>query len=121
MAHLLTQEQIKQFNDDGFLVVSKFFTTNELQPIMDDIDRLVDDLARDLHSAGKIQDLCSNEGFYTRLTKIEQQFPGSAVLLHKKGLLPESIANLWSSEKLLDVIQQVLGPEISGHPVWYIS
>ena len=32
--------------------------------------------------------------------------------------MPKAFADLWSSKKLLDIIEQILGPEIAGHPVW---
>lgn len=63
----------------------------------------VDELARDLYTAGLIQDKCESEGFYTRLTAIERQFPHASVLLHKRGILPQAIADLWANPKLLDV------------------
>ncbi len=67
---------------------------------------------------GKIKDLHENDGFYQRLTAIDAQFPGTCVLLHKRGVLPPEIASLWSSETLLSIAKQLLGPDIAGHPVW---
>lgn len=40
------------------------------------------------------------------------------MLLHKKGILPQAIADLWCNERLIDVMEQILGPEIVCHPVW---
>jgi hypothetical protein len=53
-----------------------------------------------------------------RLTEIDKQFPGASVLLHKQGVLPDAFSSLWSSYQLLDAAQQILGPDIAGHPVW---
>jgi len=66
----------------------------------------------------KIQDLHENDSFYQRLTAIDAQYPGTAVLLHKRGILPPEIASLWSSETLISIAKQLLGPDIAGHPVW---
>eukprot|EP01116_Phalansterium_solitarium_P017667 TRINITY_DN4408_c0_g1_i1.p1 TRINITY_DN4408_c0_g1~~TRINITY_DN4408_c0_g1_i1.p1 ORF type:complete len:339 (-),score=89.76 TRINITY_DN4408_c0_g1_i1:83-1099(-) len=118
MAHLLSESQLEQFNTEGFVVVNDFFSAEELQPVIDAITVLVGELADDLFAAGKIKDKCENEGFYTRLSKLEEQFKGAAVLLHKKGKLPLELATLWSNPRLLDVIEQLIGPEIAGHPVW---
>jgi hypothetical protein len=52
---------------------------------------LVDGLALRLYKAGKIKDLCLEEGVYTRLTAIERQFPSASVLLHKGGILPAAV------------------------------
>jgi hypothetical protein len=38
--------------------------------------------------------------------------------MHKRGVLPPEVASLWSSETLLNIAKQILGPDIAGHPVW---
>jgi hypothetical protein len=114
----LSDAQLRQFHDDGYLVVRDFFSPGQLQPVIEWINGLVDDLAQRLYAAGKIRDRHAREGFYTRLTCLEEEFPGSAVLIHIGGLLGQPLADLWASDELLDVIGQILGPEIAGHPVW---
>ena len=71
-------------------------------------------LANKLYEGGKIQDKCEKAGFYKRLTLLEQQFKGAAVLLHKMGYLPVGFRNLWSNERLLNVVEQMIGPNIAG-------
>ncbi|HWF43869.1 MAG TPA: phytanoyl-CoA dioxygenase family protein [Candidatus Kapabacteria bacterium] len=115
---MLSTEQIHQYHNDGFLIVRDLFTNAELQPVIDAIDEKVDALARKLYAAGQISDLYDSEGFLTRLSYLELSFPGSATLIHTGGTLPHAFANIWSSQKLLDIIEQLLGPEIAGHPVW---
>ena len=116
----LTPEQLKQYHEDGFLVVPQFFDDADLQPVIDAIDEKVDRLAQKLRELGKITDTFESEGFLTRLTKLEQASRGAATVLHSSGLLPDELATLWSSPKLLDVMEQILGGEIAGHPVWNI-
>ena len=43
------------FDSQGFLVIEDFFTPNELNPAINAIDDLVDDLAQQLYNAGKIK------------------------------------------------------------------
>lgn len=115
---MLTTEQLEQYHEDGFLMVRDFFPRAQLQPVMDWIDELVDDLANHLYDAGKIQDKHEGEGFYTRLTCLERDYPGAAVLIHIGGILGQPLADLWANPRLLDLVEQILGPEIAGHPVW---
>ena len=115
---MLTEEQLAQYFRDGFLVVDSFFTEEELMPIEKCINAKVDVLARKLFDAGLIQDRFESEGFLTRLTKLDAAYPGAAVLIHTEGVLAPEIAELWASEKLLGIAEQILGPEIAGHPVW---
>jgi hypothetical protein len=114
----LTPTQLQQYRTDGFLIVRDLFTDAELQPVIDAIDEKVDALAERLYASGKISDKFENEGFLTRLTKLQEIFPGAATLIHTGGILPKAFADIWSSKKLLDIIEQILGPEIAGHPVW---
>jgi len=114
----LSDAQLRQFHEDGFVIVRDFFTPEQFQPVIDWINGLVDGLAERLCTAGKIRNKYANEGFYTRLTRLEEAFPGAAVLIHIGGILGQGLADLWASKELLDVVEQILGPEIAGHPVW---
>ncbi|XP_048585693.1 phytanoyl-CoA dioxygenase-like [Nematostella vectensis] len=114
----LSTEQLKHFFKEGYVVVPKLFTPEELQPVIDAINLQVDELAEDLYANKKIKDKHENAGFYERLTLLEKEFPGVAVLLHKRGILPKAFQDLWTNERLLNAVEQIIGPEISGHPVW---
>jgi hypothetical protein len=116
----LTKAQVGQYFDDGFLIVEDLFDRADLQPVMDEIDGIVDDLAERLYAAGKIQDKHADKGFYTRLTALEHEYKGAAVLVHINGWLGPHLARLWSSPRLLDIVEQFIGPDIAGHPVWNI-
>lgn len=114
----LRPNELQQYSENGFLIVEDIFTSEELQPLIDSIDARVDALANKLFHEKKIGELYANEGFLTRLTSLERAFPGAATLIHTGGVLPDSFAALWSSDKLLDIMEQILGTEIAGHPVW---
>jgi hypothetical protein len=114
----LTSHQLAQFDRDGFLLVRDLFTPAELRPAMAEIAGKVERLARALHAAGRLDDLHADEGFYQRLTSIERDCPGAATVLHTNGVLEPALAALWSHPRLLDIMEQLLGPEVAGHPVW---
>lgn len=114
----LTQEEFYQFFEDGFVIKHDLIKRDQLESVIKGVERTVEELAQDLHKAGKISDLKETEGFYQRLTEIDAQYPGASVLLHKRGILPSEIASLWSCDTLLSIAKQLLGPDIAGHPVW---
>lgn len=116
----LDQEQLRRFHADGFLVLPALLTRAELQPVLDEIAALVDDVALRLQRTGRLRDLHRDLGFYERLTAIDRDCPGVAVLVHINGVLGPALAQLWASPRLLDVAEALLGPEIAGHPVWNI-
>ncbi|XP_076801270.1 uncharacterized protein LOC143445823 [Clavelina lepadiformis] len=114
----LTSEQLKHYFDKGWLVLKDFFPTKKLDEARKAVDVLVDELANKLYKAGKISNKHEDKDFFNRLTYLEGEFKGTAVLLHKQGILPNSFQNLWADEKMLNVVEQIIGPEIAGHPVW---
>ena len=59
----LSREQTERYSNDGFLIVEDLLSRQELQPAMDDIAEIVDELAKRLHATGRISSLHSNHGF----------------------------------------------------------
>lgn len=114
----LPYADIQRFFDEGYLVVRDFFSRHELDPCRRDIETMVEQLAQKLYAAGKVKSLYSDHGLFQRLTKLEQDFEGANILLFKHQKMPQSFQALWSHERLLNVLEQVLGPEIAGHPSW---
>ena len=114
----LNAEQLKQYFEKGFVVVEDFFRVEQLDQVRAAVDKLVDGLAGRLFDAGLIKSKHEDKDFYSRLAFIEKEFKGAAVLLHKRGELPSEVRELWSDDKLLNVVEQMIGPEIAGHPVW---
>jgi len=114
----LSEEELEQFWEDGY-VLQELFAAHELQPAIDAINTLVDELATRLYQEGKIDNRHETETFTTRLIKIEEQCPNASVWLHKQPFtMPREFQQLWAHPRLLDVAQQIIGPQIAGHPVW---
>lgn len=114
----LSAEQIRQFYDEGYVIVEDYFTDEELQPCKDAISGLVEGLAQKLYDGGKIDKMYREFGLFQRLTELNKAFPGSHILMFKQGLLPEAFQELWCNEKLLNMCEQFIGPDVACHPVW---
>ncbi len=113
----LTEEQLQQYQDDGFLIVKGLLTHEDLRPAMDEIDMRVGELADALLEAGHIPETYAHLGFFERLAVLEKVYPTAAVLFHVSGVLGHGIASIWGSPKLLNIVEQLIGPDIAGHPV----
>ena len=72
-------------------------------------------LANRLYNNGKITDKCEGASVYERLILIERQYKGASVLPHKMGYLPLAFRQLWSHDRLLNVVEQFIGPDIAGN------
>ena len=114
----LSTQQLQQYAHDGFLILPEFFSSGEMQPVIEEVDGLVDGLAERFFAAGKIRNRHAEAGFDTRLSLLEREYPGAAVLIHIGGILGPALARLWETPRLLDIVEQIIGPEVAGHPVW---
>ena len=117
---MITNAQIEQYNQDGYTIVENVFSQNDLQPVLNEFEEIVDTFAERAYSAGKIANKHSDKDVLKRLAALEKDFSGSSVLIHHKGELKPALANLWGSDKLLDMVEHWVGKDISGHPVWNI-
>ena len=117
---LIGKNQIEQYNDEGYTIVEDVFSLNELQPILNEFEDIVDTFASRAYDAGKIRNKHSDKDVFKRLAALENDFKGSSVLIHHKGELKPALANLWGSPKLLDIVENWIGKDIAGHPVWNI-
>lgn len=116
----LTREQHEQFFEKGWVIVHDLVPHAVLEGAIGSVNALVDAVARQLWEAGEITELHAEAGFRKRLALLERQFPGASVLMHKLGVLPQGIRDVWSHDSLMGVAQQLLGADedIFAHPVW---
>jgi ectoine hydroxylase-related dioxygenase (phytanoyl-CoA dioxygenase family) len=117
---MITKDNIDQYNEEGYTIVEDVFSNDELNPVLKEFDEIVDIFANEAFDAGKISNKHEDKNVFKRLAALEKDFPGSSVLIHHKGELKPELANLWGSDKLLDMVQNWIGKDISGHPVWNI-
>lgn len=114
-----SEDEIRKFFTQGYLVVNDFFKPEELEPVKDELNQYVDTLAKKLYQAGKIKDLYEDHGYLDRLCKLEEDFRGANILCFKQmGSVPQALKDLWTNERLLNVVEQLIGPDIAGNPVW---
>lgn len=101
----LSVQELAEYWQEGYIVKHGLLSEDLLQSAREAVDAEVDLLADSLYKAGKILDACRGEGFETRLACIEKQFPSASVLLHKRGVLPEALSNLWASCELTAAVK----------------
>ena len=117
---MLKQEHIDQYNQEGYTIVKNVFSLDELNPVLEEFSEIVDDFAKKAFEANKINNKHEDKDVFKRLVALEKDFPSSSVLIHHKGELKPELAKLWGSNKLLDIVENWIGKDIAGHPVWNI-
>ncbi|XP_072038017.1 uncharacterized protein [Amphiura filiformis] len=116
----LTSQQLRQYYQEGFIVLTSFFKDSEFDPVLEAIDKEVDLIAERLYKAGKIKNKYEDADVFHRFSLINKEFPGAPILIHKTGRLPEAFKKLWANDRLLNMMEQLVGPEVAGNPVWNI-
>lgn len=116
----LSPEQLDQYFTEGWVIASDILPHDIVKEAIRSVELLVDDVAQRLYSKGKILDICKDASFHDRLIRLEEQFKHTNVLLHKNGVLPQGIQQVWAHPQLMAIAHQILGPDsdIMGHPVW---
>lgn len=128
---MLTDEQLSSFNQNGYLVVEHVLDDKDLIPLEREYDELLEDLAEKLFAEGRIDSTFTGLDFDERFTRVVAQYPEAIDLFNISLPLvngevdPEryhahtgpAVFNLLRNPKILDVVESVIGPEISSSPV----
>ena len=129
----LTPSQLDQYHEHGFVLVEDLLDpTADIDPVLAEYDEVLDELADELFAAGQIASTYADLGFDERLCQIYNE-TGHVYAQHfdislpQGGIGPDSpIAvgpaafAMLRNEKLLDIIENLIGPEIYSNPVQHI-
>lgn len=128
----LSQVQLAAFREDGFLAIEDLLDDSDLQPIEEEYASLLNSLALQLHSTGKIPALYGDLPFGQRFSSILEHYPElhrhfniSLPLINGRIDDPETyrmhcgpaVFGLLRHPKILDVVECIIGPEIYSSPV----
>ena len=129
----LTESQIAQFTDEGYLVLEEVLDPRaDLDPVVDEYTAILEQVARDLFAAGKISSTWSDLPFAERLTRIQFE-TGESYHQHFDIALPKrsvaeqtpisvgpAVFGLLRNETLLDIVESLIGPEIFANPIQHV-
>lgn len=108
----LTHQEIQFFNHEGYWVVENLFTDNDLQPVIDEISEEVDRRARELVGTGELSRPFDECDFETRLARISAETHKVANSIWHGKLSGPEFFHLICNPKLLDIAEQLCGPEL---------
>ncbi len=130
---VLTEAQKRQFERDGYLVVHGVLDPErDIAPVFAEFERTLDTLAARLVAEGRISRDYAELPFTERLTEITAEAKGSFsqyfdISLPQKNVKPETPINagpamfrLLTAPRLLDLMEDLIGPEIFSNPVQHI-
>jgi ectoine hydroxylase-related dioxygenase (phytanoyl-CoA dioxygenase family) len=116
--HLLLTEQIEHFHREGYVMAPDIFMDADLQPVRDEITAEIDRRARDLVKQGVLTDTYAEHPFETRLAQISRETDQVARSIWNGVLSGPAFFNLIRHPKLLDIAEQLCGPELIASSVY---
>jgi phytanoyl-CoA hydroxylase len=129
----LSDREIGRFEDEGYIVVEDVIDTKRyLDPMVDEYQGLLDRLADGLRAEGRIPSTYSDLPFGRRLTQVyadtgkvwAQYFDFSLPFKNVKPDEPchfgPAVFDILRCPDLLDVVESLIGPEISSNPVQHV-
>jgi ectoine hydroxylase-related dioxygenase (phytanoyl-CoA dioxygenase family) len=130
---VLTAQQRRQFDEEGYVVVDSVLDARfDIAPVMAEYGRVLDGIAEGLLGEGAIASTHAELPFADRLTRITAE-SGQLVYKYFDISLPlggichdtpihlgPAVFGLMTSPRLLDAIEDIVGPEIYSNPVQHI-
>ena len=114
----LSDDQLSQFHEQGYLVIQDLFETGDLQPVIDEIDDEVNARANQLAAQGLLSSTFKEYGFERQLAKISQETDKVALSIWNGTLAGPAFFHLITHPKLLDVAEQLCGEELIASSVY---
>ncbi|MEM5582255.1 phytanoyl-CoA dioxygenase family protein [Roseibium sp. AS2] len=129
--HTLTEDQLRSFEEDGFLAIDNLLPADDLSEIEEEYALLLDRTAEFLRAQGRIPRLYAHLSFGDRYSAILNDYPdlhrhfNVSLPLQNEAITPENFLmhtgpaafRLMRHPAILDVVQSVIGPEITCSPV----
>jgi len=116
----LSPEQLRHFDEEGYVIAQQALRDSDLGPVIDEIGAFVDRRADELYSEGLISNLHKHGSFKRRLALITREntaiYDGMDIM-HFRG---EAMFRFLGNDKLMDVVENLVGPEITCSPIQHL-
>lgn len=126
------QELLQQFDEQGFVVVERLLSPQDLQPLVEDYEALLDRLAEQWYIEGKIPSAFRDLPFGQRLAAVIGQatedlyrylditMPHGPITEHTPIHLSQPVFDFLRHPRLLDYVELFVGPEIYCNPIQHV-
>ncbi len=124
---------LKQFEEEGYYVAEGLLDpVEDIQPVIDEYSELLDRLSNRWHSEGKLSATYEGLPFEQRLSRIAVETGGGYsryfdISLPQANIRSDTpmhhgpaVFSLLGNPKLLDAVEQFIGPEIYSNPVQHV-
>ncbi len=113
-------QQLDFFEEEGYVIIKGGLTDGDLAPLIEDHNIVVDEIARDLHSQGKIVNLYENEPFERRLACLAEECDEVDGCPDIGETRRRGTFDFLRNQNLVDLIEPFIGPEITCNAVSHV-
>lgn len=128
---MLTNAQIHQFNTQGYLVVPDVLGKATLDAVRAEYSGLMDQLYADWFAQGRVKPPAQGLTFWDKLSiayaagcdwfqPMDISLPGDEISADTPMHFGPAIFDIITNQKLLDVVQSLIGPEITSNPIQHV-
>lgn len=128
---MLTPEQITAFNTEGYLVIEDLLPKPVLKNLRAEYAALLDGLYGSWYENGAVQTPPAGLDFYGKLLSAYQagcdyfqpmdiSLPGDRIQAETPFHIGPAVFDMLTAEPLLDVVEQLIGPEIVSNPIQHV-
>lgn len=114
----LSPAQLRHFHDEGYVVADGVFSEADLRPVIEEINREVETRAEALVKEGKLSRTFRELGFERQLGAISRETDQVALSIWNGVLSGPGIFNVLRHPALLDIAEQLCGPELIASSVY---
>ena len=116
----LSEQQLAFFKTEGYLHVPDALGNEDLDPVQAELEQIVDNAAKRLLGAGKIDQDYADEPFSKRLIPLCKADAGATAGINFPANLGPAIFAFLHNQRLLDLVESVIGPEIYANSCQHI-
>ncbi|HIM56124.1 MAG TPA: mitomycin antibiotic biosynthesis protein [Candidatus Latescibacteria bacterium] len=116
----LSEDQIQEYGAKGVLRVRGALSFEDLQPVIEELEEIIDRRARQLHAEGEIEELWENEPFEIRYGLLYRQSRSMGKGLDIMQYRGSATFSFLGNDRLLNVLQSLLGEEITCNPIQHL-
>ena len=116
----LNDGDIARFNEEGYLLVRGALEERDLDPVIEEYEAYIDHRAEQLLAEGKISQTYADEPFDRRLASICSENSEIYPELDIMQLRGRACFEFLGNDNLLDLIEGLVGPEITCSPIQHV-
>lgn len=128
---MITQREVDDFNQNGFLVVENLLDEATLSDIRAEYAALMDTLYESWWRDGKVEKSPKNMSFWEKLEVAIQSelewyqpfdisLPHSDISLDTQMHIGPAVFSMATHKNILDMVEQLIGPEITSNPIQHV-